>query len=87
PAIERSMETLTVREFLTCCLIPFVFQIEEEDTIKVQWQDLSYAISASMDLYAARVTMTRDLDIICEEFRERWVEFWPQQELTDPPKA
>ena len=75
-AIDRSRSTKTVREFLSACVIPWVFQTKDGDTVRVQWQDLSYALSSSMDLYAARITMRRDLSVIDEDFRERWPDLW-----------
>ena len=75
-AIERSKSTKTVREFLSACVIPWVFEIEGEDGTRVQWQDLSYALSSSMDLYAARITMRADLSVVDEDFRERWPDLW-----------
>jgi len=75
-AIDRSRSTKTVQEFLSACVIPWVFQIEDGDTVRVQWQDISYALSSSMDLYAARITMRADLSVIDEDFRERWPDLW-----------
>ena len=75
-AIERSKSTRTVREFLSACVIPWVFEIKDSDVIRVQWQDLSYALSASMDLYAARITMAADFAVLDEDFRERWPDVW-----------
>ena len=78
-AVERSRSTKTVREFLSACIIPWAFQIKSRHVVRVQWQDLSYALSSSMDLYAARITMRRaDLSIIDEDFRERWPDVWTQ---------
>lgn len=76
-AVERSRSTKTVREFLSACIIPWAFEIKSRHVVRVQWQDLSYALSSSMDLYAARVTMRRaDLSVIDEDFRERWPDVW-----------
>ena len=75
-AIEASKSTKTVREFLSACVIPWVFEFKDGDVIRVQWQDLSYALSTSMDLYAARITMASDLTVLDEDFRERWPDVW-----------
>ncbi len=76
PAIEKSKSTKTVRDFLSACIVPWVFAIDDGDIVRVQWQDLSYALSDSIDIYAARVTMRRDLSVIDEDFRERWPDAW-----------
>ena len=75
-AIEASKSTKTVTEFLSACVIPWVFEFKDGDVIRVQWQDLSYALSTSMDLYAARITMAADLTVLDEDFRERWANVW-----------
>lgn len=75
-AIEQSKQTQTVREFLAACVIPWVFEAKGDGMIRVQWQDLSYALSESMDLYAARITMREDLGIVDHDFRERWPDQW-----------
>ena len=75
-AVESSKGTKTVREFLSACIVPWVFSIDEGEIVKVQWQDLSYALSDSIDFYAARITMRRDLSVIDEDFRERWPDVW-----------
>ncbi|MBN1593251.1 MAG: metal-dependent hydrolase [Candidatus Coatesbacteria bacterium] len=79
-AIEASRSTRTVKEFLSACVIPWVFELRDPEKVRVQWQDLSYALSASMDLYAARVTMSPDLSVLDEDFRERWQDVWPPPE-------
>ncbi len=75
-AIDRSRSTKTVREFLSACVIPWALQIKDRGAVRVQWQDLSYALSSSMDLYAARITMSPDLTVLDEDFRERWPDLW-----------
>jgi len=76
PAIEASRKTRTVREFLTASLIPWAFERNVGDEVRVQWQDLSYALDASMDLYAARVVMHKDLSVVEQDFREKWPDVW-----------
>ena len=75
-AVERSKSTKTVREFLSACIVPWVFTIDDGDTVRVQWQDLSYALCDSIDFYAARITMRRGMSVIDEDFRERWPDVW-----------
>ena len=75
-AIERAKATHTVREFLSACIIPWAFEIKDDAMIRVQWQDLSYALSETKDLYAVRVTMRPDLTVVEEDFRESWPDLW-----------
>ena len=70
---QQTRQTETVQEFLANAVFPHATVYPRPDDRKlVVWRDLAFAFSPVVSLFAARLELDQQRQVLSEEFRERW---------------
>ncbi len=71
-AVEKTMSIISVRGFQNSVIFPYWTHEMKDGVDHIVWSDLSYGFSTDVELYALRIRMNRDGEIVQNEFHERW---------------